>query len=84
MMRSRAGRAAFLVAAVFEFFLLGTMPLGNWAPAGVMIPVSAIGALIMLALFASVVVAKPSMMVDRTGVSVPDETSDAEDLREAV
>jgi hypothetical protein len=43
--------AAIGVSWVFQFTLLGTTPIGAWAPAAVMIPLSAIGALLLLATF---------------------------------
>lgn len=78
------GRAAFAAVSVFEFFLLGTMPIGDWAPVGLMIPVSATGVLVMLVLFASVAASRPSLMADRTIPRYRDSDSSLEDLREAV
>lgn len=43
--------APLVVAGVFEGFILGTSPLGEWAPIGIMIPVSAIGSIILLLLY---------------------------------
>jgi hypothetical protein len=55
------GRAlAFGLAAVFQFFVLGTMPLGSWAPIGPMLVVSAAGALILLALFGGTLAVRPA------------------------
>jgi hypothetical protein len=51
--------APLVVAALFEGLLLGTMPIGEWAPPAVMVPVSAMGVLIMLALFGSVLAGAP-------------------------
>jgi hypothetical protein len=84
MNRTGLGRAAFATALAFEFFILGSMPIGNWAPIGLMIPVSAIGALIMLGLFAWVAASKPSLMVDGLPLSYREEAGELEDLREAV
>ena len=84
MNRTGLGRAAFATALAFEFFILGTMPIGNWAPIGLMIPVSAIGALIMLGIFAWVAASKPSLMADGLPLSYREEAGELEDLREAV
>lgn len=84
MTGSRIGRTAFTTALAFEFFLLGTMPIGDWAPIGLMIPVSAIGALIMIFLFASVAASRPSLMADRCVSHHRDEANDSEELLQAV
>lgn len=47
-------RAIVVTAWVFESVLLGTMPIGDWAPAGNMTVLSAVGAVAMLLLFAGV------------------------------
>ncbi len=41
----------FAVILLFEYFLLGTMPIGSWAPHQPMLVLSAIGAALMLVLF---------------------------------
>lgn len=48
------------VAFAFQGLLLGTMPLGDWAPIAVMRPVSALGVAILLALFAGVIASRPA------------------------
>jgi hypothetical protein len=53
MTRSRKAAVALGVAWAFQLLLLGTMPIGDWAPLHLMVPVSAVGAAIMLALFAA-------------------------------
>lgn len=42
---------ALSVVLLFEYFLLGTMPIGSWAPHQPMLVLSAIGAVLMLVLF---------------------------------
>jgi hypothetical protein len=44
-------RLAFGTIAVLEWFLLGTMPIGEWAPPAVMVPIAGLGSIAMLALF---------------------------------
>jgi len=39
------------LCAVLQFFILGTVPLGEWTPVALMLPVSALGALAMMATF---------------------------------
>ena len=39
------------VVATLQFFIVGTMPIGDWTPLGLMIPLSALGAISMLVLF---------------------------------
>lgn len=51
--------APLLVTAAFEGLLLGTMPLGDWMPVALMLPVSALGAVLMLVLFGTVLAARP-------------------------
>lgn len=41
----------FTVILLFEYFLLGTMPIGSWAPHQPMLVLSAIGAALMIVLF---------------------------------
>jgi len=51
-----------------EYFLLGTMPLGNWEPTQLMVPISALGAVAMLALFTSSIansILQPQPVADR-------------------
>jgi hypothetical protein len=43
--------AALGITWVFQFTLLGTTPIGAWAPPAVMIPLSAVGAVTLFALF---------------------------------
>lgn len=47
------------VVAAFQVLLLGTMPVAGWGPPEVMIPVSALGVVTLLALFASVALSQP-------------------------
>lgn len=47
-------RFAFGGIAVLEWFLLGTMPIGEWAEPTVMIPIAALGSVGMLALFLAI------------------------------
>jgi len=51
MMRSRSAAAVLGTAWLFQLFLVGTMPIGDWTPVRLMVPVSAIGATVLLALF---------------------------------
>jgi hypothetical protein len=39
------------LCAVLQFFILGTVPMGNWTPIGLMLPLSALGTLAMMAAF---------------------------------
>lgn len=52
-------RLPLTVVAVFQYSLLGTMPIAGWSPPEVMIPLSAIGVATLLALFGSVVASRP-------------------------
>ena len=54
-----SGRSGAEDDHLFQFFLLGTMPLGDWAPIQLMVPVSAVGAAITLALFLGTIMATP-------------------------
>jgi alpha-1,2-mannosyltransferase len=51
--------AGLTVAAVFQVFLLGTMPIGDWGPTAVLWPVSTVGAALLLGLFAAVIASRP-------------------------
>lgn len=62
--RTVAGRVALLLAVPFQALLLGTMPIGSWAPIPLMVPLSAVGAAGLLLLFAGVVAA-PTVLADR-------------------
>lgn len=55
---SLPARTALLTAFAFEALVLGTMPLGNWMPLGLMTPLSAAGVAIMLALFGWTIAAR--------------------------
>jgi len=46
--------------ALLQAFLLGTMPIGDWMPMDLMIPVSAAGAVAMLGLFAFTLARRPA------------------------
>ncbi len=62
----RAGRAsAALLGAAWasQGLLVGTMPLGSWMPIDLMVPVSAVGSALMLALF-SVVLCSPRKLLE--------------------
>ena len=56
--------APFAVAVALEGLLLGTMPIGDWAPTAIMMPVSALGVVAMLVLFAGVA-ARPLVGTER-------------------
>lgn len=43
------------ITGVLQFFVLGTMPLGDWEPMSLMLPISALGALSMLGLFSATI-----------------------------
>lgn len=47
-------RIAFGGIAVLEWFLLGTMPIGEWAEPAVMVPIAALGSVGMLVLFLAI------------------------------
>lgn len=51
--------AALAATALFQVFLLGTMPIGDWGPTAVLWPLSTVGALLLLALFAAVIGGRP-------------------------
>lgn len=70
LFESRAGRAAFAAVVLFEGLLLGTMPLGDWAPIGPMKVLSTIGAVLMLALFTAAVAA-PRLAARAAGARLP-------------
>lgn len=56
-------RIPLAVTALFQVFLLGTFPLGSggeWAPLGLLLPLSAAGALLMLGLFGAVLAIRPA------------------------
>jgi hypothetical protein len=55
-------RVPLALVGLFEVFLLGTFPLGaggEWAPMALMLPVSAVGVVLMLGLFAATLAARP-------------------------
>jgi hypothetical protein len=49
--RGLGGCLALVAVFAFEGLLLGTMPIGDWMPVGLMTPVSAAGVVVMLVLF---------------------------------
>lgn len=49
--QNRAVAVGLGVTAVLQFFVLGTMPIGAWAPTAIMLPLSAIGVVSMVGLF---------------------------------
>jgi alpha-1,2-mannosyltransferase len=59
---SRPLAAALGTTALFQAFLLGTMPLGDWMPYEVMVPLSLVGALTLLGLFAATAAARPEAL----------------------
>lgn len=59
-------RIPLAAVAAFQFFLFGTMPVAGWHPPEVMIPISAVGALSMLALFGFVAFSKPDRWPSRS------------------
>lgn len=55
-------RVPLALVGLFEAFLLGTFPLGaggEWAPMALMLPLSAVGAVLMLGLFTATLAARP-------------------------
>ena len=55
-------RVPLALAGLFEVFLLGTFPLGaggEWAPMALMLPLSAVGVVLMLGLFGAALAARP-------------------------
>lgn len=53
-------RVPLATVALFEVFLVGTFPIGEWAPMALMLPLSAAGAVSMLGLYAAVIAARPA------------------------
>ena len=72
----------FLVAVwAFQFLLLGTMPIGDWAPITAMRVASGVGAVLMLALFVRVAV---TPVVDPAAVKTyPTSAESVDDLARA-
>lgn len=57
--RSRRLAWALAPVALLQWFLLGTMPIGDWAPIALMLPAATAGLLSMLALFAATLAVSP-------------------------
>jgi len=78
MARGRLLAAGLGAAWLWQWSLLGTMPFGDWAPIALMVPVSAVGSALMLALFASTLAVRPRAMADsglaEPGLPRPSET----------
>jgi hypothetical protein len=60
MLQERWPAVLLATCGVFQFFILGTAPIGNWAPPEVMIPLSVAGATLMVALYGWVLLAVPA------------------------
>lgn len=54
-------RLPLATVALFEVFLLGTFPVGDWAPMALMLPLSAVGVLLMVGLFGAALVSRPAV-----------------------
>lgn len=64
-----------VAVAVLQYFVLGTMPIGDWFPLGIFVPLSAVGAAAMMGLFTTALLSKPSILASAHGVE--DERDDA-------
>lgn len=71
MVRSPRLAVPMAVCWLFQFTLLGTAPIGGWAPAEIMIPLSAAGVVLLLWLFSWVLLGSESVEPAATGQSLP-------------
>lgn len=68
----RRWRVPLAITAAFQVTLIGTFPMGDWAPLAVMLPLSTVGVLLMLALYGAVLVSRPASW-SQAGVQVARE-----------
>ena len=81
--RGRVVAGTLALVGVFQFFVLGTMPLGSWAPIGLMVALSAVGVLLMLGLFGTILALPPRVLGEATELGELLESWDRDALRPA-